>query len=81
MPPQRRFPRKAKRLVPGVMYGHTGKKGIRAGTSAMASNAELVLLDGTSVHVTPISEDIRPNSSVLLSPDPLGGWSVLYAEF
>jgi hypothetical protein len=80
----------AQRRTPctGVMYGRTGRKGMRAGASAMPSNAEVmpsnaevVLLDGTSVQVAPISEDICPNKSVLLSPDPQGGWSVLYAEF
>ena len=65
----------------GAVYGRTGKMGIPAGTSSMPSQAEVVLLDGTSLQAAHISGLVRPDRSVLLSPDPRGGWSVLYAEF
>jgi hypothetical protein len=64
----------------GAVYGRTGKKGIPAGTSSAPSQAEVVLLDGTLLQAAHTSGHIRPNRSVLLSPDALGGWSVLYAE-
>jgi hypothetical protein len=66
---------------PGAVYGRTGRKGIPAGTSFTPSQAEVVLLDGTVLHAAHISGHIRPDRSVLLSPDSAGGWSVLYAEF
>jgi hypothetical protein len=65
----------------GAVYGRTGKKGIPAGTSSTPSKAEVVLLDGTSLQAAHVSGAIRPDRSVLLSPDPRGGWAVLYAEF
>ena len=65
----------------GTVYGHVGPAGIPAGTSIAPSRAEVILLDGTSLQASHVSGHIRPNRSVLLSPDPQGGWSVLYAEF
>jgi hypothetical protein len=71
----------AKAPSAGAVYGRTGSKGIPAGTSIAPSRAEAILLDGTSLQASHVSGHIRPNRSVLLSPDPQGGWSVLYAEF
>jgi hypothetical protein len=65
----------------GVLYGRTGSNGIPAGASWAPSQAEVILLDGTSLQASHVSRDIGPNRSVLLSPDRRGGWSVLYAEF
>ena len=65
----------------GAVYGRTGKMGIPAGTSSMPSQAEVVLLDGTSLRAAHTSAIVRADRSALLSPDPQGGWSVLYAEF
>jgi hypothetical protein len=64
----------------GAVYGRAGRKGIRAGTSSTPSQADVVLLDGTSLQAAHISGHIQPNRSVLLSPDMQGGWTVLYAE-
>ena len=65
----------------GAVYGRVGSAGIASGTSLAPSQAEVILLDGTSLRASHVSSDIRPNRSVLLSPEPQGGWSVLYAEF
>jgi hypothetical protein len=64
----------------GAIYGRTGKQGFPAGTSFTPSHAEVFLLDGTSLPAAHFSGRIRPNRSVLLSPDPRAGWCVLYAE-
>jgi hypothetical protein len=65
----------------GTVYGRVGSAGIPSGTSLAPSRAKVILLDGTSLQASHVGRDIRPNRSVLLSPDPHGGWSVLYAEF
>jgi hypothetical protein len=65
----------------GTVYARVGSAGIPSGTSFAPSRAEVILLDGTSRQASHVSRNIRPNRSVLLSPDPHGGWSVLYAEF
>jgi hypothetical protein len=65
----------------GILYGRVGSAGIPSGTSFVPSRAEVILRDGTSLQASHVSRHIRPNKSVLLSPDPHGGWSVLYAEF
>ncbi len=65
----------------GIVYGRVGSAGIASGTSFAPSRAEVILLDGTSLQASHISMDIGPGRSVLLSPDPHGEWSVLYAEF
>ena len=74
-------PGKPKRLAAGTVYGRVGSAGIPSGTSFAPSRAEVILLDGTSLQASHVSGHIRPNRSVLLSPAPQGGWSVLYAEF
>jgi hypothetical protein len=58
-----------------------GSAGIPSGTSLAPSRAEIFLLDGTSLEASHVSREVGPTRSVLLSPDPHGGWSVLYAEF
>jgi hypothetical protein len=65
----------------GTVYGRVGSAGIPSGTSFAPSRAEVILLDGRSLQASHVGRDIRPNRSVLLSPDRRGGWSVLYAEF
>jgi hypothetical protein len=65
----------------GTLYGRVGSAGIPSGTSFVPSRAEVILLDGTSLEASHVSGQIRPHRSVLLSPAPQGGWSVLYAEF
>ena len=65
----------------GALYGRTGENGMARGTPAMPSQGEVVLGDGTSLEAAHISGPIRPDRGVLLSPDPRGGWCVLYAEF
>jgi hypothetical protein len=67
--------------VAGTLYGRVGSAGIPSGTSVAPSRAEVILLDGTSLRASHVSSDIRPHKSVLLSPEPHGAWSVLYAEF
>jgi hypothetical protein len=64
----------------GTVYGRVGSAGIPSGTSFAPSRAEVILLDGTSLQASHVGGLIRPNRSVLLSPAPQGGWSVLYAE-
>jgi hypothetical protein len=67
--------------IAGTVYGRVGSAGIPSGTSFAPSRAEVILLDGTSLEASHVGSGIRPNRSVLLSPDPDGEWSVLYAEF
>jgi hypothetical protein len=64
----------------GTVYGRVGSAGIPSGTSFAPSRAEVTLLDGTSLQASHVGGLVRPNMSVLLSPAPQGGWSVLYAE-
>jgi hypothetical protein len=64
----------------GTVYGRVGSAGMPSGTSFAPSRAEVILLDGTSLQASHVGGLIRANSSVLLSPAPQGGWSVLYAE-
>jgi hypothetical protein len=64
----------------GTVYGRVGSAGIPSGTSFAPSRADVTLLDGTSLQASHVGRDVRPNRSVLLSPDAHGGWSVLYAE-
>jgi hypothetical protein len=75
------FSRQAEAPPPGTVYGRVGVAGIPSGTSLAPSRAEIILLDGTSLEASHVSREIGPTRSVLLSPDPDGGWSVLYAEF
>jgi hypothetical protein len=64
----------------GTIYGRVGSGGFPSGTSFAPSRAEVILLDGTSLDASHVGGLIRPSGSVLLSPAPQGGWSVLYAE-
>ena len=66
----------------GTVHGRAGRKGIPPGTASAPSQGEVILLDGrvlVASHVT--SQGINAGRSVLLSPDEIGGWSILYAEF
>ena len=71
----------AKATCYGAVYGRVGAAGILSGTSFAPSRGEVILLDGTLLQASHVSSDIHPNRSVLLSANPNGEWSVLYAEF
>ena len=75
------IPTQAKAPCYGAVYGRVGSAGIPSGTSFAPSQGEVTLLDGTLLQASHVSSGIRPNRSVLLSADPPGEWSILYAEF
>jgi hypothetical protein len=69
------------RRFAGAVYGRVGRNGISPGTSDAPSRGEVILLDGTALAAAHANgRRILAGTSVLLSPDESGEWSVLYAE-
>lgn len=65
----------------GTIPGITGPLGLAPGTTANPTRGDVVVLDG---HILIASHSsswrIGPGKAVLLSPEPDGRWSVVYAE-
>jgi hypothetical protein len=65
----------------GTVYGRTGPAGIRAGSPGRPARGRAILLDGRELEVSHATAwRIGPGKGVLLSPEPTGAWSILYAE-
>ncbi len=65
----------------GPIYGLINSRGIKPGTASAPSRGGAVLLDGRMVEISHVARrGIAPGKSVLLSPEPGSGFSILYAE-
>lgn len=66
----------------GPVYGRVGRRGIAPGRASAPARGEVILLDGRRLEVSHVTgQGIRAGASVLLAPDGVDGWSILYAEF
>jgi hypothetical protein len=65
----------------GAVCGRALNPGISAAKPSAPSHGKVMLLDGQIVEVTYVNnQTIRAGSSVLMTPDENGAWSILYIE-
>lgn len=65
----------------GPVVARTGSRGLTPGSRRDPTRSTVTMLDGRTLEVAHTSPmRIGPRKSLLVTPDPSGTWSILYAE-